>query len=262
MLKKNRRVLVCAHSNKAVQVIARRLLKKHSPRGLVLLGVGSKVTDELKCIFHEHASMAITNAVAALSGGCQGRKTLLDQKIRPDSILSKLRTMLSNLDLLEELADRHNLSKRTQRAISSASSAVLTLKCSWSRQVMARASKNLAYPWLIFATSLRHFEQAKENISDKNKSSPTFEADILKCRREWERYAGRWLGIDHQINLVRQCVHKLWQMLQSPGDILMRQATVLFATLCTSGRFRVVDQFNEPGACLISWVSLCQCMLG
>lgn len=253
MLKKRQRVLVCAHSNKAVQVIASRLLKKHSSRGLVLLGVGSKVTDELKSIFHEHASMTIKNAVHALSGACFGRHTMLDQQIRPDSIPSKLKSVLQNLELLDILADRHNFSKQTQRAISSASTAIVALKRSWLCTLTTPTLSGLTYPWLIFATTLTRFNQAKNNMSGSN-PPPNFEADIIKCRREWQRYAGKWLDIDHRLKMVCECVFKLQKMLRSPGDILMKQATVVFATLCTSGRFRVANQFNKPGACVIACV--------
>lgn len=48
---KNQRTLVCAPSNKAVQVLAERYLKDHPDVPVILAGVESKISDELRPIF-------------------------------------------------------------------------------------------------------------------------------------------------------------------------------------------------------------------
>ncbi len=94
---KNQRVLVCAPSNKAVQVLAERFIEKYSAP-VILTGIESKVSDDLRPIFLQTwlaDCRSLLNDVEIKSGATKNKKQLLQALNRAQENVDNVESRIS-----------------------------------------------------------------------------------------------------------------------------------------------------------------------
>ena len=174
----NKKVLVCAPSNKAVQVIAERFLEKHPGNRIALIGVESKLKETLQPIFTQNWSANKCSIIDKCTDVFE-RQLSQGRSILPQGIMHELKTLINSIHhttriFLTSLVALNEACKRTIDQLQLQRIVVLLVKLKQEILVAAKYDPKqcgsrleielLNYAQVIFATLSTSGRRIFENI--------------------------------------------------------------------------------------------------